>query len=91
MAMLPKKGDEFDLKNWRLITLLGVDYKLIARALARLAMPFFFSGGGSDLWGGGAVGSMEPPVDEGCTLLGRREEPSPGAGESRLGKSFPTG
>ena len=43
VAMLPKKGDEFDLKNWRPITLLGVDYKLIARVLAgrlRLAMPF---------------------------------------------------
>ena len=43
VAMLFKKGDELELKNWRPITLLGVDYKLIARALAgrlRLAMPY---------------------------------------------------
>ena len=32
--MIFKKGDRQDHKNWRLISLLNVDYKLCARVLA---------------------------------------------------------
>ena len=38
-----KKGDRMDLRNWRPITLICADCKLVARVLARrlrLAMPF---------------------------------------------------
>ena len=34
ISLLHKKGEEEDLRNWRPITLLGVDYKLMARVLA---------------------------------------------------------
>ena len=34
ILLLHKKGEEEDLRNWRPITLLGVDYKLMARVLA---------------------------------------------------------
>ena len=43
VTLLHKKGDPMDLRNWRPITLLCADYKLVARVLAgrlRLAMPF---------------------------------------------------
>jgi hypothetical protein len=34
-ALVPKQGEASDLKNWRPITLLNTDYKLIARCLAK--------------------------------------------------------
>lgn len=42
LSLLFKKGDPEDLNNWRPLTLLGVDYKLLARVMALrlgLAMP----------------------------------------------------
>ena len=42
VSLLFKKGDPADLKNWRPLTLLGADYKVLARVLTerlRLAMP----------------------------------------------------
>lgn len=33
ITLLPKKGDLADIKNWRPISLLGVDYKILSKAL----------------------------------------------------------
>ncbi|KAJ8402295.1 hypothetical protein AAFF_G00371600 [Aldrovandia affinis] len=35
VALVPKKGDLKDLWNWRLINLLSVDYKIMAKSLMR--------------------------------------------------------
>jgi len=34
--LLPKKGDLSDLKNWRPVSILTTDYKLIAKVLANM-------------------------------------------------------
>lgn len=34
LALLPKKGDLQDIKNWRPVSLLGTDYKLLSKVLA---------------------------------------------------------
>jgi hypothetical protein len=34
VTLVPKHGDPMDLKNWRHVTLLNTDYKLITRCLA---------------------------------------------------------
>ncbi|CAM2096860.1 unnamed protein product [Caretta caretta] len=34
LALLPKKGDLRDLRNWRLVSLLSTDYKIIAKAVS---------------------------------------------------------
>ncbi|CAM2116765.1 unnamed protein product [Caretta caretta] len=34
LALLPKKGDRRDLRNWRPISLLSTDYKIIAKAIS---------------------------------------------------------
>lgn len=31
--LLPKKGDLGDIKNWRPVSLLGVDYKILSKVL----------------------------------------------------------
>lgn len=56
LALLPKSGDRLDIKNWRPISLLTVDYKIVARALAtRLS---------------GVIGSLVHP-DQGYCVPGR--------------------
>uniref|UniRef100_A0A674IM21 Reverse transcriptase domain-containing protein n=1 Tax=Terrapene triunguis TaxID=2587831 RepID=A0A674IM21_9SAUR len=40
LALLPKKGDLRDLRNWRPISLLSTDYKIVAKAISlRLGSP----------------------------------------------------
>ncbi|CAM2096608.1 unnamed protein product [Caretta caretta] len=34
LALLPKKGDLCDLRNWRPISLLSTDYKILAKAIS---------------------------------------------------------
>ncbi|CAM2105264.1 unnamed protein product [Caretta caretta] len=34
LALLPKKGDLRDLRNWRPVSLLGTDYKIVAKAIS---------------------------------------------------------
>ncbi|KAG6936056.1 hypothetical protein G0U57_013570, partial [Chelydra serpentina] len=34
LALLPKKGDLLDLRNWRPVSLLGTDYKVVAKAIS---------------------------------------------------------
>ncbi|CAM2113264.1 unnamed protein product [Caretta caretta] len=34
LALLPKKGDLHDLRNWRPVSLLSMDYKIIAKAIS---------------------------------------------------------
>lgn len=34
LSLLPKSGDRMEIKNWRPISLLTVDYKIVARAMA---------------------------------------------------------
>ncbi len=42
LTLLPKKGkDTLQLKNWRPISLLNADYKLIAKCISRCIKVFF--------------------------------------------------
>ncbi|CAM2118629.1 unnamed protein product [Caretta caretta] len=34
LALLPKKGDLRDLRNWRPVSLLSMDYKIVAKAIS---------------------------------------------------------
>ncbi|CAM2116433.1 unnamed protein product [Caretta caretta] len=34
LALLPKKGDLRDLRNWRPVSLLSTDYKIVAKAIS---------------------------------------------------------
>ena len=48
VALVPKKGDLKDLRNWRPINLLSVDYKIMAKALMRRFQGLITSVIGSD-------------------------------------------
>ena len=56
LALLPKSGDKMDIRNWRPISLLTVDYKILARAMATRV--------------GGVIGSLVHP-DQGYCIPGR--------------------
>ena len=40
---LPKKGDITDIRNWRPISLLNVDYKILSKALSLRLFEFFLT------------------------------------------------
>ncbi|CAM4654033.1 unnamed protein product [Caretta caretta] len=56
LALLPKKGDLRDLRNWRPVSLLSTDYKIIAKAVS--------------LWLGSVLADMIHP-DQTYTVPGR--------------------
>ncbi|CAM2118704.1 unnamed protein product [Caretta caretta] len=56
LALLPKKGDLRDLRNWRPVSLLSTDYKIVAKAIS--------------LWLGSVMADVIYP-DQTYTVLGR--------------------
>ncbi|CAM2109006.1 unnamed protein product [Caretta caretta] len=56
LTLLPKKGDRHDLRNWRPVSLLSTDYKIIAKAIS--------------LWLGSMMADVIHP-DQMYTVLGR--------------------
>ncbi|CAM4576146.1 unnamed protein product [Caretta caretta] len=56
LTLLPKKGDLHDLRNWRPVSLLSTDYKIVAKAIS--------------LWLGSVMADVIHP-DQTYTVLGR--------------------
>ncbi|CAM2094993.1 unnamed protein product [Caretta caretta] len=71
LALLPKKGDLRDLRNWRPVSLLSTDYKIVAKAISlRLGTDYKIIAKGISLRLGSVLADVIHP-DQTYTILDR--------------------